>query len=175
MLDRLPAGRSLNEPDFRLVMRQLASGVSVVTAGTETDRSGFTATSVISLSVEPPRLLVSIDAGSSTLALIRKSRGFSVSFLASGQEAIAESFAGRSGLAGAARFAAGNWRPLPGTGHALAGALANMGCVVEEMIERHGHVLTIGKVVWSDITPGNPLVHWQRGFGAVALGESAHS
>lgn len=74
-------------------MRQLAAGVSVVTASTESDRSGFTATSVISLLVEPPRLLVSINQRSSTLELIRRSGRFSVSFLASDQQHIAESFA----------------------------------------------------------------------------------
>ncbi len=167
MLDRLLAE---NEPqlDFRVVMRQLASGVSVVTASTNNERSGFTATSVISLSVEPPRLLVSIDKNSSTLALIRKSGGFSVSFLGAQQKDIAESFAGRSGLDGARRFETGKWLPVAGTGHVVDGALANMGCVVEEMIERHDHVLTIGRVVWSDTQNGQPLVHWNRTFGQLS-------
>ncbi|WEK05991.1 MAG: flavin reductase family protein [Candidatus Devosia phytovorans] len=165
MLDRLPVETGQQVPDFRLVMRQLAAGVSVVTASTEMDRSGFTATSVISLSVEPPRLLVSINQQSSTLDLIRRSGEFSVSFLSSAQEHIAENFAGRSGLDGARRFESGSWLPMSGTGHALEGALANMGCVVEEMIERHDHVLTIGRVAWSDTRNGQPLVHWNRKFG----------
>ena len=38
---------------FRLAMRRLAGGVSVVTVGALGARSGFTATSVVSLSVAP--------------------------------------------------------------------------------------------------------------------------
>lgn len=155
--------------DFRLVMRQLAAGVSVVTSGQGDNRGGFTATSVISLSVEPPRLLISVDQRSSTLPLIRKTGAFSVSFLASDQQSVAQAFAGQAGLSGADRFSVGDWRTLPGYGRALGGALANVSCVVEEFIERHDHVLVIGEVVWSSTNDGRPLVHWQKRFSPIGL------
>ena len=47
--------------DFRGAMRHLAGGVSVITAGRGKDISGMTVTSVSSLSVEPPALIVSIN------------------------------------------------------------------------------------------------------------------
>lgn len=157
------------EPDLRQIMRQLAAGVSVVTSGNGDDRGGFTATSVISLSVAPLRLLISVDQRSATLPLIRKTGAFTVSFLAADQQNVAEAFAGRSGLAGADRFTIGAWRALPGRGHELVGALANVGCVVDELIERHDHVLVIGEVVGSSTHDGRPLVYWQRGFTQVGL------
>lgn len=155
--------------DFRLVMRQLAAGVSVVTSGSGHDRGGFTATSIISLSVAPPRLLISVDQRSATLPLIRKTGAFSVSFLAADQQHVAESFSGQTGLVGADRFSIGTWQALLGKGHELVGALANVTCVVEEMLERHDHVLVIGEVAWSSTGEGRPLVHWQRRFAQFGL------
>jgi flavin reductase (DIM6/NTAB) family NADH-FMN oxidoreductase RutF len=157
------------EPDFRSVMRQLAAGVSVVTSGSGVERGGFTATSVISLSVTPPRLLISIDQQSSTLPIIRRTGAFAVSFLAADQQRVAEAFAGQAGLSGAERFTVGSWRSSVSGRHELRGALANVHCHVEEMIERHDHVLVIGDVVWSSHGSGRPLVHWQRGFGQIGL------
>ena len=46
---------------FRDAMRQLASGVCVVTLGAGDERKGLTATSVSSLSAEPPTLLVCVN------------------------------------------------------------------------------------------------------------------
>ena len=47
--------------DFRGAMRQLTGGVSVITAGRGKDISGMTVTSVSSLSVDPPALIVSVN------------------------------------------------------------------------------------------------------------------
>ena len=47
------------EQQFRSVMRRLAGGVSVVTAGRDDDITGMTITSLTSLSASPPRVLIS--------------------------------------------------------------------------------------------------------------------
>ena len=49
------------EHQFRSVMRRLAGGVVVITAGRGDDITGMTVTSLTSLSANPPRLLVSIN------------------------------------------------------------------------------------------------------------------
>jgi flavin reductase (DIM6/NTAB) family NADH-FMN oxidoreductase RutF len=51
------------ENQFRSVMRRLAGGVSIVTAGRDDDITGMTMTltSLTSLSASPPRLLMSIN------------------------------------------------------------------------------------------------------------------
>jgi Flavin reductase like domain len=57
---------------FRAAMRELAGGVAVVTVGKDRDITGFTATSVSSLSAHPPRLLVCVaQSSASWLALQR--------------------------------------------------------------------------------------------------------
>ena len=97
---------------FRLAMREFASSVSVVTTGREGYRTGCTATSLCSLSLDPPSLIVCIALTSSTLASLRDNRTFGVNILAGGDGGLADRFAGRSGLKGAARFAGAEWMTL---------------------------------------------------------------
>ncbi|HEY8576956.1 MAG TPA: flavin reductase family protein [Devosia sp.] len=153
--------------NFRQAMRHLASGVSIITAGTGADRSGFTATSVVSLSVYPPRLLVSIDERSATWPLIELNGGFTANLLSSGQKHLAEVFAGRTGLHGAERFVGSEWREYLYAGFALEGALATVHCRLEEVIERHGHRLVIGEVLGSRTLVAGALVYIGGRFTAL--------
>ena len=78
-------------------MRHLPNGVCVVTFGQGDARTGVTATSVSSLSVEPPTMLVSVDRASSSYAALARSRAFGVNVLASEHQDVADRFAGRGG------------------------------------------------------------------------------
>ena len=91
--------------DFRGAMRQLTGGVSVITAGKGRDISGMTVTSVSSLSVDPPSLIVSVNRESSSWPLVKRYGFFGVNILTSDQIDIAERFTGKGGLKGADRFA----------------------------------------------------------------------
>ena len=66
---------------FRQAMRELAGGVAVVTVGEGPDRTGFTSTSVESLSVEPPRLLLCVNESSSSWKQLQKRPYFGVNIL----------------------------------------------------------------------------------------------
>jgi flavin reductase (DIM6/NTAB) family NADH-FMN oxidoreductase RutF len=90
--------RDVSAADFRGAMRHLAGGVSVITAGRGKDITGMTVTSVSSLSVEPPTLIVSINREASSWPLIKRHGSFGVNMLAADQIVIAEGFAGRGGL-----------------------------------------------------------------------------
>jgi len=89
--------------DFRNAMRRLTGGVSVITAGIGWDISGMTVTSVSSLSVDPPALIVSINREASSWPLVKRYGFFGVNILTSDQIDIAERFTGKGGLKGAAR------------------------------------------------------------------------
>ena len=84
--------------DFRGAMRHLTGGVSVITAGRGKDITGMTVTSVTSLSVEPPTLLVSINRDASSFPLIRRHGAFGVNILNADQLDVAERFSGKDGL-----------------------------------------------------------------------------
>ena len=80
----------VSSADFRGAMRHLTGGVSVITAGRGKDVTGMTVTSVASLSVDPPTLLVSINRDASSFPLIRRYGAFGVNILNADQLDVAD-------------------------------------------------------------------------------------
>ena len=150
---------------FRSAMRHLASGVSVITTGQGEARTGLTATSVSSLSMEPPSLLVCINRASATLRATRETNVFGVNFLAAGHRDVADRFAGRGNLSGAARFQGREWISLVTGAPLLADALAAIDCTVDTIMEWSTHAVVIGRVE-AVHQPGGAqtLVHWRRAY-----------
>jgi flavin reductase (DIM6/NTAB) family NADH-FMN oxidoreductase RutF len=150
---------------FRLAMRELASGVALVTTGSGAHRTGCTATSLCSLSLDPPSLIVCMALTSSTLPSIRANRTFGVNILDGTHAELADRFAGRTGVKGAARFAGIDWMTLVTGAPLLRDALACIDCNVEEVLDRHTHALLIGRVAAVRRGGAAPaLVHWRGRF-----------
>jgi len=126
-------------------MRQLAGGVSVITAGKAPGRTGYTGTAVFSLSVDPERLVISVSRSSTSYAAIRDAGAFGVNILRGDQQSVADRFAGRGGVAGEARYHGAEWFETLNGVSLLRGALANIECRVEEIIERHSHAIIVGE------------------------------
>lgn len=84
-------------------MRRFAAGVAVVTLDTGSERAGLTVNSLVSLSLDPPLVGVSIARKSPFHDLMDETDEFGVSLLAGGQDGIAQHFA-RSGVPPVARF-----------------------------------------------------------------------
>jgi flavin reductase (DIM6/NTAB) family NADH-FMN oxidoreductase RutF len=162
--DAAPTGDADGQ-NFRKAMRELAAGVSVITCGEGDGRNGCTATSVVSLSLSPPTLLVCLNLQTSTLASIRRTGSFCVNLLAAEHKDIAERFAGVGGFQGPGRFGIGDWAPLVTGAPVLADGLAAFDCRVEEIIERHTHAILIGAVEAVRV-PGadEALIHWRSRF-----------
>ncbi|WP_108395450.1 flavin reductase family protein [Devosia submarina] len=151
--------------DFKKSMRNLAAGVSVVTVGTGSQASGFTATSVVSLSVDTPTLLVSLNRESTNWPLIQTSRRFAVNILSATHLEIAETFAGRRGVKGIDRYIDPNWQMGAGRVPYLLDALAVIECDLEEALPRYSHAILIGRVVnVLAKSTQSPLVYWQGGY-----------
>jgi len=148
--------------EFRLAMRALAGAVSVLTIGQGADRVGFTATSVSSFSMEPPRISAFVNKNSSSWPVLQRCRAFAVNVLGEGQEMIAERFAGRGGTRGADRFAGAEWVTAATGTPLLADALVAIDCELEEAIERHTHAILIGDVraVRLGGRDVDPLLYW---------------
>ena len=79
--------------DVRSLMRRFPAGVAVVTVDLEGEELGLTVGSLLSLSLDPPLVGVSIARAAAIHELLRRARTFAVSLLASGQEALAQHFA----------------------------------------------------------------------------------
>jgi flavin reductase (DIM6/NTAB) family NADH-FMN oxidoreductase RutF len=166
--------REVSSDDFRGAMRHLAGGVSVITAGRGKDITGMTVTSVASLSVDPPTLIVSVNRDSSSWPLIKRLGFFGVNILTADQLDIAERFTGKGRLTGAARFGGAQWTTRASGVPLLVGALAAIDCEVEDIIERHSHAIVIGRVRDIEASARTAaLAYWQGRYVAIDQDEDA--
>jgi flavin reductase (DIM6/NTAB) family NADH-FMN oxidoreductase RutF len=74
-------------------LRRLPAAVAVVTVDTGRERVGLTVSSLLSLSLDPPLVGVSIAREAALHELLRDAGGFAASLLAAGQEGLAQHFA----------------------------------------------------------------------------------
>ena len=166
--------REVSPVDFRGAMRHLAGGVSVITVGRGKDITGMTVTSVSSLSVDPPSLIVSINRAASSWPLLKRLGFFGANILTADQLDVAERFAGKGGLTGAERFAGAQWTTGASGVPLLVGALAAIDCGVEDIVERHSHAIVIGRV--RDVRLSSrtaALAYWQGQYVAIDQNEDA--
>jgi flavin reductase len=155
--------------EFRDAMASLAASACVVTAREGAERLGRTVTAVLSLSADPPAILISIDADSALAAAIRACGGFSLAILADNQRDIADAFAG--GEHAERRFGFGTWRDWPSGHPQLAGAVATLDCAVIGEIATASHVLFAGgpQGIEIDGTKGPLIWHDRRYKTGVSL------
>lgn len=153
---------------FTSTMSALAASVSVVTALADGERQGRTVTAMLSLSAEPPSVLVSITRDSLLAQAIDRAQAFSVSVLAEGQHMIADAFAG---FGQKEKFIDGVWDFWPSGQPRLGGAVANLDCRLGAAIELDTHVLYAGIVLHTRTQPDLAPLLWHRRYYAGLDGE----
>ncbi|MEU4390808.1 flavin reductase family protein [Kribbella sp. NPDC023855] len=94
--------RAVDADIFRSVFRRYAAGVVVITADAGNGPVGFTATSLVSVSLLPPLVSFSIGTTASSWPTVHKATSVVINFLDAGQHEIA----GRFATSGVDRFAA---------------------------------------------------------------------
>jgi Conserved protein/domain typically associated with flavoprotein oxygenases, DIM6/NTAB family len=129
---------------FVEAMRRFPAAVNVVAAGNGGERVGFTATAVMSLTAEPPQIVVAMNKGVSGFSTLLSSGAFCVSTLATQHAEIASRFAGK--VKGAERFEMGDWSTLATGAPALSDAVVNLDCRVAQTMEFSSHQLLVGQV-----------------------------
>lgn len=147
---------------FKTAMRRVASTVMLVTTVDEQGAPhGMAASSVISVSMEPPSMLVAVNRDASMHPVLARTRRYCVNVLGSGQLDLLAPFS-QSSLRGQ-RFASGDWRRgidgLPFLGSAPAAIF----CEADQLIDYGTHTLCLGRVI--DVAFGSepqPLV-WLDG------------
>ncbi len=158
--------------DFKLAMRGFAGAVSVVTVADGAERTGFTATSIQSFSATPPMILASTRQNGSAAPLLQKTRRFGVNLLRVDHKDVAHRFTGFGGEQGEARYGSNRWIKLAADGAPLlADSVVAMDCEADELLERHGQILIIGRVRavhLADSAP-QPLLYWQGQYTQLAL------
>ncbi|MBA2945922.1 flavin reductase family protein [Streptomyces himalayensis] len=155
----------LASPDLlRSVFRQHAAGVAVITA--QGGRPvGFTATSLTSVSAEPPVVSFGIGLGASSWPVIAESEHVGVHILGEHQQQLAATFA----RSGADRFGAPTrWYEGPHGVPVLDGVLAWLVCRVVARVPAGDHRIVLAEaVVGNPAGVGRPLVYHQGRFNAL--------
>jgi len=130
--------------DSKAVLRRYPCGVSVVSVDLEGERLGLTVASLISLSLEPALVGISISRQAALHELLRAAGAFSVSLLAADQVALAQHFA-----RGVPPIAIWHGMDLREDGGAplLAGAIGWLECDLDAEHPAADHTFFVGRVV----------------------------
>lgn len=120
------------------------SGVAVLTVGVDGERLGLTVGSIVSLSLEPPLVGVSIAKQAAMHELLRAAGSFALSLLAGDQDALAQHFA--RGVPPIAMWEGIELRPASAGAPLLAEALGWIECEVDTTVEAGDHTFFIGTV-----------------------------
>lgn len=155
---------TVDAEDFRDAMRLTASGVTVVTTDGAAGRVGVTVSTLCSLSLEPPSVLLCIHKDSRAVPPIIENEAFAANVLAVGQQRVADGFAGIIPELREDRFASGTWRTLETGAPALEGALCTFDCRVASVFDFGSHRIIAGEVVAVEIGAEEPLVYSSRGY-----------
>lgn len=146
-------------------MSRVATSVTIVTTDGEAGRFGLTVSAMVSVSADPPTLLICVNRRNPIDAAIRENRVFGVNALRADQRWVAETFSGRPRRGAPYDFQTGSWH-IENTGAPLlTGAVAWFDCVLIAAHHMGTHTIAIGRVVASGAEPGTPLIYGRRSFG----------
>ncbi|MEU5657304.1 flavin reductase family protein [Streptomyces sp. NPDC047737] len=161
----------MSNDEFRAALSRLAAGVVLVTAEEppldEHGRGedvGMTATAFVSVSLDPPLVMVSLRNDSRMDDLLSEQPLWAVSVLADNQRHIAGRFAMKGRISDRLLF-----QDLPCirgevTGAPLmSGALATLECRTEQRVLAGDHTLVIGRVLTASLpsADGEPLTYFK--------------
>lgn len=141
-----------------------AIGVAVVTAKGSAGPAGFLALSATHLSASPPMMMVSIGLTTSALTAVKEGNHFAINYVPKGRDDLVKEFGGGGSLKGADRFLPGDWAELSTGAPTLADAVGVIDCRLEELIERHGAVIALGRVVAYTAGSKDPLISFRGGY-----------
>ncbi|MBT2479013.1 flavin reductase family protein [Streptomyces sp. ISL-94] len=155
--------------EFRAVLGNFASGVTVITAPPgegEDGPAGFACQSFASLSLDPPLVTFMVARTSTTWPRIARAGVFCVNILGADQGELCRSFA----VSGADKFAGVAHTPAPGTGSPqLHDVPAWIDCRIHAVHTGGDHLIVVGRVVAMGAAgEGEPLLFHKGRFGRLA-------
>jgi flavin reductase (DIM6/NTAB) family NADH-FMN oxidoreductase RutF len=151
---------------FRQALASWASGVTVVTSRDGTRVHGMTVSAFSSVSLTPPLVLVCADKSSNTLALIDRSKVFSVSVLSQEQSQLSNLFASKKDEE--RRFDGLRCQDGATGCPLIPGALASLDCRVVQAIDAGDHVIYVGSVEAARTREATPLVYFRSRYRGLA-------
>ena len=130
--------------DFRGAMRRLASGVAIVVARGADAPVGMAATSVTSLTMDPPAILVCVNQSAGIHPCLTPGCPISVNILSRHQSDISAAFGGA--VAREKRFEVGQWSNDDHGLPMLDEAQANLSCTIDSIMPFGTHSIVVAQV-----------------------------
>lgn len=150
--------------NFKDMMSRVAATVTIVTATSDEGPVGITVSAFVSVSVDPPVVLVCVDKRAGSLGAFLQAPGYTVNFMPAGSGEDAMVFA----TPGADKFGSVvNREPSDGVGGpVIESAFGHFECRTIQRTEIGDHWVIYGEVVAFDRASGDalPLVWHDRGF-----------
>lgn len=140
--------------EFRNALGRFATGVTVITTEKDGQIHGMTANAFMSVSLNPPMVLVSVDHRASMHKILSESARYGVSILAHDQESLSNHFARRPVEGLKISFIEKHGVPV------LDGAVAH---IVARVVEAHpagDHTLYLGHVEHLEWREDKPLLYY---------------
>ncbi|WP_078973123.1 flavin reductase family protein [Streptomyces sp. MMG1533] len=165
----------VSNDEFRAALSRLAAGVVLVTAQEPPldpddpqapggEDVGMTATAFMSVSLDPPLVLVSLREGSRMDDLLDEQPLWAVSVLSESQRHIAGRFAMKGRISDRLLFEDIPYVRGEASGAPLVGgALATLECRTQQRVPAGDHVLVIGRVLTATLpsADGGPLTYFR--------------
>ncbi|MGI9485467.1 MAG: flavin reductase family protein [Geminicoccaceae bacterium] len=149
---------------FTDAMSAVATPVSIVTTNGSAGRFGITVSAVVSVSAEPPIVLVCINRKSPAVAAIDDNGVFCVNMLGADQSRLANCFAGRPDDGVAFDFGRGDWLDAISGAPVLRSAAASFDCALERGWDAGTHRIVTGRVLRARSSERQPLAYSRRAY-----------
>jgi flavin reductase (DIM6/NTAB) family NADH-FMN oxidoreductase RutF len=148
--------RLLDPTEFRRVMGLFATGVTVVTAQSGADMHGMTANAVMSVSLDPLLVCVSVGRRARMNGFLQQAGGYALNVLSEDQQALSQFFAGTWPYPSPPEYRLVPWVGGP----RLVGCVAAVGCQVDRVLDGGDHHLFLGRALALHRMEGplNPLL-----------------
>ena len=156
---------------FRSVLSRFATGVCVMTAVADGAPHGMTASSVTSVSLDPPLVLVCVDRSAVMAELVEVAGAFALTVLAADQRTLADRFADPKRPAGQAQFTDVATVTATTGAPVLEGGTGWVDARVWAIYGGGDHLIVVGEVV--DLGEGSslaPLLHHRGSYDQLSGG-----
>jgi flavin reductase (DIM6/NTAB) family NADH-FMN oxidoreductase RutF len=157
--------RGVEPVQFRELLGRFATGVTVVTSRSpKGEPVGMTASSVASVSLNPPLVLVSVDKTHDMHAALENGSHFVLNILAAEQEALSRRFAADE----PDRFRGVSYRENDRGIAVIDGVVAHIECQKQSAVPGGDHTVFIGLVVGGETTDRRPLLYYRGGYAELS-------
>lgn len=148
-------------------MGKFATGVTVITTKLDRETYGMTANAFMSVSLNPPLVVISIGEKASMLRRIEESQTFAVNILAEDQQHLSQHFAGQRQEEKEMPFTELEGYPV------LDGTVAQIVCDVVSSYVEGDHTLFIGKVKAIQLEEKSPLLFFGGKYNKLSIEQLA--